>query len=263
MAFIRRDLLVAISYRFNLLLRAGSAALTLLLLFLISRLFGAQVTGYLQRYGGDYFPYVLIGIAVSNFVTVGLETLSDEVRSAQLEGTLEALMSTPTSIYTILLGNSLSTFLAAFAGAGVMVALSFAFVPHAATAAMVAATLAILLLTLMAFLSLGMLSAGFIMMFKRGNPIAYIFGWSSFFLGGIFFPVEMLPAPFQALSRLLPATHATRAIRELVLVQAPVREALASAGSLLGFVAIFAPVGLLFFRVAVRKARKEGSLVQY
>jgi ABC-2 type transport system permease protein len=263
LAFIKRDILVAMSYRFDLLLRLLTAALSLLILYFVSRVFGTGAAQYIARYGGDYFPYVVIGVAVSNFVTVGLDTLSDQVRSAQLEGTLEALMGTPTWIYTILVGNSLSTFLAAFASAIVLVALGFLFAHVGITVSAALAAMVILLLTLLAFLSLGMLSAGFIMVFKRGNPIGYVFGWSSFFLGGIFFPVEILPAPIQVLSRLLPATHATRAIRELLLARAPLLSILPSAGSLLLFILVLAPLGIVFFSFAVRRAKREGSLVQY
>lgn len=263
LAFIWRDLLVAVSYRFDLLLRLATAALSLLLLYFVSRVFGTGAAQYIAQYGGDYFPYVVIGVAVSNFITVGLDTLSDQVRSAQLEGTLEALMGTPTSIYTILVGNSLSTFLAAFASAVILVALGFFLAHVGITMSAAVMAMVILLLTFLAFLSLGMLSAGFIMVFKRGNPIGYIFGWSSFFLGGIFFPVEILPTPLRVLSQFLPATHATLAIRELLLARAPLSAILPSAGSLLLFILVLAPLGIVFFTFAVRRAKREGSLVQY
>ena len=113
LAFLKKDILVAVSYRFALVLRFGGMFVSLLMLYFIGKTFSGAISPHLQRYGGGYFPYVLVGMAVSSFVTVGLGALAREVRSAQVQGTLEALLSTPTSIYTILIGNSLWTFFAA------------------------------------------------------------------------------------------------------------------------------------------------------
>ncbi len=260
-AFLKRDIQIALSYRLNFLISLVGMGLGIFMFYFMSKAFSG--TGFIERYGGDYFPYVLIGLAVSNFVTVGLNTLSEQIRSAQVEGTLEALLSTPTSIYTILVGNSLSTLLTAFGGAAALIAASLFFVKGPATLAGVAASLLILLLTLSAFLSIGMLSAGFIMVFKKGNPIGFIFGWSSFFLGGIFFPVDVLPAPLASLSELLPVTHAVYAIRELLLAGATVAAVVPVMLKLLVFTAVLAPAATVFFRFAVTRAKREGSLIHY
>ncbi len=263
LAFIKRDLLSGLSYKMNLLLGLVGMGLGVLMLYFISKAFGDTGAQFVTRYGGDYFPYVLIGIAVSNFVTVGLETLSGQIRSAQLEGTLEALLGTPTSIYTILIGNSMSTFMVAFASAFVFLAGSILFIGFEIPFVNAAASLLILFLTFMAFLSIGMLSAGFIMVFKRGNPIDFIFGWSSFFLGGIFFPVEILPLPLQSLSQFLPITHAVLAIRELLLARVNVLAVVPVMGKLLMFIVVLGPLGVAFFRFAVKRAKRDGSLIQY
>ena len=260
-AFLRRDFRIGLSYKMNMLMNLIGMGLELLMFFFLSKAF--KGVGFIERYGEDYFPYVLIGIAVSNFVTVGLNSLSEQVRSAQVEGTLEALLGTPTSIYTILIGNSLSTLLAAFGSAVLLLSGSFLFVKVAVSPAAVAACVLILIMTFLAFLSIGMLSAAFIMVFKRGNPISFLFGWSSFFLGGIFFPVEVLPLPIASLSQFLPITHAVHAIRELLLVGVPVSSVFPEILKLLLFFAVAGPLGAVFFRFAVKRAKKEGSLIQY
>ena len=263
LAFIKRDILVRLSYRFNLLLGLIGLTLSMLMLYFLSRAFGAGTLPFLARYGGEYFPYALIGIAVSNFVTVGLDTLSRQVRSAQLEGTLEALISTQTSIYTILIGNSLTIFLTAFFSATVLLFGGFAILRIKIPLAGYAASILILTLTFLAFLILGMLSASFVMIFKRGDPIAYIFGWSSFFLGGVLFPIEVLPSPLQSLAQMLPVTHAIKAIRELLLASSGLLGVTSLLRNFLLFTGIMAPVGGLFFRFAVKKAKRDGNLIQY
>jgi len=268
LAFLKKDFLEAISYRFNPLLNAVAMLLSVFLFYFIARIFSGAASPYLDRYGGDYFPYVLIGLAVSNFVTVGLEALSGQIRRAQTFGTLEALISTPTSIYTILIGNSLWTFLTirsatALARAVALLIVGFAIIHLPVLWLNALVSFGVLLLTFAAFLAVGTLSAGFIMIFKRGNPISYFFGWSSFFLGGVLFPVEVLPRPLQSLAAALPITHAVKAIRELLLARAGIRETAPLIYNLLLFILVLTPVGIVFFRFAVNRAKRDGNLVQY
>jgi len=262
-AFIKKDLLVTLSYRFNLLLSLLGIFFSVAMFYFIGRTFSGALSPFIARYGGDYFPYVLIGIAVSNFVTVGLSALSQQVRSAQVEGTLEALLTTPTSIFTVLIGNSLWSFITALGSAVVLIAAGFLVIHFEVSLVRAAAAVVVLLLTFLAFLMVGMLSASFVILFKRGDPIGYIFGWSSFLLGVILFPVEVLPAPLPLLSRFLPITYAIEAIRELLLVRASFQSVLPLVLALCLFAVVLGPVSVLFFRYAVHRARKDGNLVQF
>jgi ABC-2 type transport system permease protein len=263
LAFLRKDLLTTLSYRFNLLLGLLGIFLTVAMFYFVGRTFDGALSPHLARYGGEYFPYVLIGIAVSNFVTVGMSALSRQARSAQVEGTLEALLGTPTSIYTVLIGNSLWSFLTALGSAVALIGAGFLVIRLEVSLVRAAAAVAVLLLTFLAFLMIGMLSASFVIVFKRGDPIGWIFGWSSFLLGGVLFPVEVLPAPLPLLSRLLPITHAIEAIRELLLARASLASVLPPVLALCMFAVVLAPVSVLFFRFAVHRARKDGNLVQF
>lgn len=262
-AFLRKDLRVTLSYRFHLLLSLAGIFLSMVMLYFIGRTFSGAMSPYLERYGGDYFPYVLIGMAVSNFVTVGLSALSQQVRSAQVEGTFEALLATPTSIYTVLIGNSLWSFITALGTAVLLIAAGFAVIRLPVSVLHAAAALLILLLTFAAFLMIGMLSAGFVIIFKRGDPIGYLLGWSSFLVGGVLFPVEVLPPWLRVVSRFVPITYAARAVRELLLVRASLASVLPLVGSLCLFTVVLGPASVLFFRFAVRRARKDGNLIQY
>jgi ABC-2 type transport system permease protein len=263
LAFVKRDILVAVSYRFRLILDFGRLFVTLFMFYFIDKTFGGAISPYLERYGGDYFPYVLIGMSASSFVSVGLDAFSDEIRAAQVEGTLEALLCTPTSIYTILIGNSIWSFLEAFGGTVFLLGTGVIFMGLHFTFSQFCFVIIVLILTLFAFIAVGMLSASFIMIFKQGNPIGMIFGTSSYFLGGIIFPVEVLPRPFQFMAEFLPITHAVKALREILLAQVKLNTIIPVIIKLFIFIAFLSPVSILFFRYAVRRAKKDGSLVQY
>lgn len=263
LAFLKKDFYITISYRFAFLLRLGTLVITLFMMFFIGKTFSGTMSPYLGRYGGDYFPYVLVGIAVSSFVSVGLGALAREVRSAQVEGTLEAMLSTPTSIYTILIGNSLWTFFEALFQTVFLLGVGVIFLNFKIDIINIFAASFILFLTFLAFLVIGMMSAAFIMIFKQGNPIQFIFGTSSYFLGGIIFPVEVLPKSFQYASTLLPITHAVKAIRELLLAGTEVSSLLPLIFNLVLFTIVLSPISIFFFRYAIKRAKKDGSLVQF
>ena len=97
LAFLKKDILDALSYRFRLLLDLAANIISLLIFYFIGKTFTSAISPYLQPYGNDFFSYVLVGIATANFVTVGLSALADEIRTAQVQGTLEFLLATPTS----------------------------------------------------------------------------------------------------------------------------------------------------------------------
>lgn len=263
LAFLKKDLLVALSYRLAFLLGLVSMVVSLFMLYYIGRTFSGALSPHLARYGGEYFPYVLVGMAVSSFVTVGLGALARQVRSAQVEGTLEALLSTPTSIYTVLVGSCLWSFVSALGDAVLILGGGTLLLGLEYPLASGAIALLVLGLTFTAFLTVGMLSAAFVMIFKRGDPIQFVFGTSSFFLGGVLFPVEVLPGSFQYASRFLPITHAVRAVRELLLARAGIAQVMPLVANLLVFIAVLGPASILFFRYAVRRAKRDGSLVQY
>lgn len=263
LAFIKKDILVTLSYRFRLVLNLGGTFISLLIFYFIGKTFSGAISPFLEPYGNDYFSYVLVGIATANFVTLGLSALAGQIRSAQVEGTLEYLLATPTSIYTLLIGNTLWSFISAFLTAAGILILGAIFLQFRVTLNAALVSLLILILTFIAFLAVGMLSASFVIVYKRGNPVEYLLGWSSFFLGSVIFPVEVLPRPFQLAAQILPITHAIRALRELLLAESTPGDVIPSLIKLCIFIAILAPISSLFLRYAVNRAKKDGNLSQY
>lgn len=262
-AFLKRDFFELLSYRFRLFLSLGSLFIGVFFFFFIGKTFSGSFSEYLGRYGNDYFAFALLGMSVSSFVSTGLYSLSEQVRSAQVQGTLEALLVTPTGANVILFGNSLWSFLGSFAESVLYLVIALAFIGLPPRVEQIGLVLLVLALCFLCFLFLGMLSAAFIIAFKQGNPINLLFGAASYFLGGLIFPVEVLPEPLQKLSLFLPATHASRAIREILLVPGGGGD-WASAVLVLGLFALAAaPLAFLSLRLALAQAKKAGSLVQF
>jgi ABC-2 type transport system permease protein len=119
---------------------------------------------------------------------------------------------------------------------------------------------------LLMFLSsagLGILSASFILYFKRGDPINFLLSGMSTFFGNVFFPVEQLPEWARPISNLLPITWSLRIIRGSLLRGLPSSELTDDLLYLAGLTAILLPLGIVFSKIAIRRAKMEGSLIQY
>ena len=121
----------------------------------------------------------------------------------------------------------------------------------------------IFLLSAAAFSSIGILSATFTLVFKRGDPILWLFGGLSWVLGGVYYPIEVLPRFLRHAAELLPVTHALVAMRGALLRHASFAELLPQIGVLAGFALLGMPLSLLAFHLGVRWARINGSLSHF
>ncbi|RKX63059.1 MAG: ABC transporter permease [Thermodesulfobacteriota bacterium] len=262
MAFIKKDFQEAVSYKLAFLMQVAPIFLSLAIFFFLSKAFGQVISKELERYSGDFFSFVLIGLAFTNYYTLGLTSFSSTIRDAQLKGTLEALLVTPTSLSLIILSSSLWAFF--FATLRVLLYLFIgAFFFKAKLMSNYLGAGLILLLTIVAFCAIGILSASFIMVFKRGDPIYWIFGTASAIIGGIYFPISVLPSFLQKCAALLPITYALEAMRLLLLRGYGLEAVWPQIKILILFTLILTPLSMLSFKYAVKVAKKEGSLTQY
>lgn len=263
LAFVKRDLLIEASYRFSFVFQVGSVLLSIASYYFLARFIGSVSVPGLDVYGGDYFAFVLIGVALHGYFVTSLDAFSRSIRESQLAGTLEALLSTQTSLPTIILSSAAYPLL--WTSFGVILYLAFGvglFGVRLTAGNWPAATL-ILILAVIVFSGLGILSASFVMVFKRGSPIAWLFGGLSWLLGGILYPVTVLPEWLQQVSALLPVTYAIAGMRAALLQAAPWPELWRSLGPLLLFALIILPLSLLSFQYATRWTRIAGTLSQY
>jgi len=94
------------------------------------------------------------------------------------------------------------------------------------------------------------------------TPI-WIFTTVTSLLSGVLFPVEMLPRYLQAISFILPTTHALRALRLTLTRGANLAEIVPELTFLVITSCLTIPLGFLAFHLGFDKARKAGSLGEY
>jgi len=262
-AFLKKDFLIESSYKLAFLLNIFTILISILTYFFIDKLFGQRMVSHLQEFGVNYFSYVLLSMAFFSYIGVGLGSFSSRIRSEQIQGTLEAILLTPTKISTILISLVFWNLCFATFNTAVYILLGiFLFKINFANINLLS-TIVILLLTITSFAGLGILSASFIIVFKRGNPISWFINTMQGLIGGVYFPISVMPGWLQLLAKFFPIAYAIRAI-ELAVYRG---FGLAQLGKEISFLILFSalllPLSFVSFKFALKKARLQGSLMQY
>ena len=263
LAFLKRDVQIDLSYKLRFLMQFIGIFFSTALSFFLSELIGSGISNKLAGYGGDYFSFVIIGIALTDYLSVSLEQFSDEIRTAQLEGTLETLLVTPTSVYTVLFSSSLYSFYLTSLRVIVYILLGLLLFGLKLHLTSILALVVLMILTIGSFAGIGLISAAFILVLKQGSPIPLLVTTASGLLGGVFYPVDILPAWLVPFSQLLPITHALEAMRQVLLNGASFAFIWEKALILVFFSAILIPMGLAAFGYGLKIAKREGSLLYY
>ena len=261
-AFFVRDFRLAISYRAGFFFEITGAVVNVFVFFFISEFFGSALRGELAAYGGDYFLFVIIGIAFTTYLRVGLSGISTKVRDGQLMGTLELLLISPTRLPITLLSSTLWGHAMATFGVATYAALAVILGPSLDAPNLWIALLA-LAIAIVGFNALGLLAAASVIVLKQGSPVNWLVTTGSVLLAGVFYPSAVLPGPLQVLGQALPLTHALEIVRRALLAGDGFSQLLPSFVALVGLTIIYLPLGILACHWAVRVAQTDGSLSAY
>jgi ABC-2 type transport system permease protein len=263
--FVLRDAKIAFSYRLQAFFQIASLFSIAVTFFFFSVMLRRVEGGIdtLQKYGGSYFAFAIIGVAVSLAVDASLRIFAMSIRTAQISGTFEAMLTSPAPIGAVVAGSGLYSLGYTLLRAGILIGLGagvFGMPLHLEDWPAIAL---IVVLTLASTLALGVFSAGFIVLFKQGDPLTGAISGLSWLLSGVLYPKEILPGWVQDLAALLPLTHALESLRLALLLGAPIERLWGSIAGLGLFAALGLPISLLWFAWATRRARIAGSLARY
>jgi ABC-2 type transport system permease protein len=90
-----------------------------------------------------------------------------------------------------------------------------------------------------------------------------LLGTGSALFSGVFFPTQLLGKGFGTISRFLPPTYGLDGIRRVLIEGQGLAEVREPLLILLVFLALLLPFSLWVFARAIRRAKREGSLIQY
>jgi len=234
-------------------------------LFFISKIFAGFTDPRFTQWRNPLAAW-LTGLAVLNYFMTGFSSLANAVRQEQMQGTLESVLLTPINLPTVIVASSAWDFVQATFFSSLYLFFGWLFFNvHYAGSFFLA--FVFLILTTLVLACLGVLSASFAMVFKRGDPFGVFLGTGSALFSGVFFPTQLLTdyagPTLGGISRLLPPTYGLQGIREVLIEGRSLFEVKEPMITLLVFLAVLLPFSLWVFGRAVRRAKREGSLIQY
>ncbi|MBD3347703.1 MAG: hypothetical protein GF400_00725 [Candidatus Eisenbacteria bacterium] len=260
-AFAKRGMATYLSYRVKFLMSLASLSLSVVTFALVGKVVSTAGSGFVERYGTDYASFAVTGVAVHTIASSGLSCFRSAVRREQLQGTLETLFtsSLPPGAAVFLAG--LGELVMVLAGGALFLGLARAFL-DVRIIPTPAALIAVLLYG--AFMSgLGLASAGCILVSKEGEPVSWLFGAASGLLGGVYFPVDLLPSWLQHAARAIPTAHALGVVRSSCAGASVPSGGPCSLLVLSLCASVSMAVGILALRCGYGRARRRGTLGEY
>ncbi|NNE66847.1 MAG: ABC transporter permease [Pyrinomonadaceae bacterium] len=265
-AFIVRDFQLAVSYRFEFAIKILWILGMCTTFYFISRLAASGMMQFQYPNWQQLLPAWLTGLAMLNYFLVGFSALANVIRQEQMQGTLESVLLTPISVPTVIVSSSAWAYVEATFYSFLYLFFGWLFFNVQYKGNFLLAFV-FLILTTMSLACIGILSASFAMVFKRGDPFAVLLGAGTALFSGVFYPKEMLAEELgtagSAITAINPSTHGLDGIRSILIQGKSFVDVQPQLLVLLGFLAVLLPFSLWIFSLAVKKAKRDGSLIQY
>jgi ABC-2 type transport system permease protein len=258
--FFWRDVLIASSYRTVFVLEAVEALFGAAMFYYVARFVDSPQLERAIPQAGGYFAFSLVGFIFLDYLNVALDTFDRSLQEARDSGTLEHLLVTQTSLPALVAGSAIYPFVATTVRIAIYIVWAVLLFHFPLRAANWLGVAVMLLATLLAFCGLGVFSASYLLLFKRGNPAKWFFLGVTSVTGGMLFPVSILPEWLQIVARLNPVTYALDGMRIALLGNAGFSALLYPLSILLAFAAVLLPLSALSFSWALRRTKMNGTL---
>ena len=259
-AFLVRDWRLHAANRMGVLISLGSALATLTPFFFISQLVTTSLPQALAPYGGNYFAFVLMGLAAARYVSATLTGFAGRIREEQVNGTLEALMASPAPLWSILVGALAWEVLWTTAEVGLYVLLGITIFGVNLSSVNVLSVAALLAIGLTALSALGLLAACGVLLYKEADPVGWVLGSAMKVLGGVLFPVSLLPWWLERLAGALPLTPFLEGLRQAALLGKSPGALKANLLTLGIWIIVLWPMAIFSFHRTVRYLKQTGKL---
>ena len=261
-AFLRRDFLFHWSYKFSFVYDIGSLFSSLVALYFVGRMIGVAPPA-VAAYGTDYFTFALVGLVIVDYMWASMRTFAQNVRIAQIMGTLEAMMVTPTHPFEVVVLSASYTYIWTLLRSALYVLLGAVLFDADLGRTNVLSALVFMILTVLTFAGIGLASAALTLYLKQSDPLTSLIGGVSFLFGGIVYPVQSLPEMLQPVAWALPMTHAVEGLRRAVFSGASVGDLWSHAAVLGAWSLVAFPLSFVLLRWVMRALSREGSFGAY
>src|SRR5438477_12354575 len=255
-----RDLMIAKTYRSPFIFDTIQALFGAAMFFYAARFVDSPQLRNALPQGGTYFAFSLVGFVFFDYLSVAMDTFDQSLIEARDSGTLEHVLVTQTSLPVMLAGSAIYPFLITTIRIAIYILWGSILFHFPLGAANWLGVIAVMIASLLSFSGMGILSASYVLLFKRGNPAKWLLIGLWGLAGGMLFPVTILPDWLQFIAELNPMTHALSAMRAALLGGAAFSQLLPAIEILLLFAMVLLPASMLMFSWTLRRTKITGTL---
>ena len=260
--FWRIDYIDEISYPASFLMGELATFVPVVTSYFIGELTEGSATS--EFFGSDYFTFAVLGLAIAGTMQSALFGFGYALQRAQERGTLETLLVEPVPWTSLPMAMNLwRVALGVVNGALVMIMGWILGARYDLSG--FPAFLLVIVVGILASQAIGILSASYLVLAKKSQPVIRLYTLAATILAGSVFSVDQLPPWLRLFSWFIPQTYAVTAARAQLMSDAgtftiPLDVAL---WALTGFVVVVGGGGLLLFKRTLEYARKMGMLSGY
>lgn len=200
----------------------------------------------------NYFQFVAPGV-MGMVVMMSLMTgLPHAISYEKDMGTLDGMLSAPISRLSIILGKVLAqTARGMFQGIMILIVAVLVFNVHVYGSLILVFIL--LLLGVFSFVGLGILITSFADREETATMLMMSLMFPMMFLSGVFYPVEQMPTWVQYISKILPLSYSTSALRKVMILGSGIESIIPEILFLTAFGIIFLVIAVPLFSKAMNK----------
>ena len=204
---------------------------------------------------------LLIGAVIWAYLGIVFEILTETVAWERWEGTIEYTFMAPLSRVVHLGGMGIFAVFYGVLRTALLFGTIALFFDLSMPDANFLAALVILAISSISFIGIGMMTAVLPLISpEKGSQLGFIAQGMLLVVSGVYYSVEVLPGPMQALSTISPATYALEGIRGAILEGEGLGSMWDEIIPLLIIGVITIPLGLAIFRIGERYAKRHGKL---
>jgi ABC-2 type transport system permease protein len=255
---VRRDAILFASYRTQIVSQLLSPLFAIAIFYYISHL----LTVKSFHSPGGYFGFVLVGLVIVEILTLSLGIMPGSVRQELVSGTIERFLVSTHGPVNGILGTMVFPLLNAFlSGVLTLVLATVVFgLPLAATSFL---AIPVALLGVIAFMPFALFLVAVVMAFKQVAGVSQFIVSGIAIVGGLYFPVALLPGWIRWMSEVQPFTPATDLMRHLLVDTPLVHPAGVELLKLVGFSVVLLPASFMLLRMAIRYGQRTGTIAEY
>lgn len=200
----------------------------------------------------SYFEFVAPGIMAMTVMMSVMTGLPGAISQEKEVGTMDGMMVAPINRLSIILGKTLAQTARGLLQGVILMVLAVALFGVTIHGNIIL-VFGLLLLGVFSFVGLGIVLTSFTSDQQTATMLMTTLMFPMMFLSGVFFPIQQMPWYMQDISKLLPLTYATDALRKVMVLGVGISDITTDLTILIGFGIVMTAIAVPVFRRAMTR----------